>query len=146
SSPQSGMAARRWAISSNIACCILMSMSGHHVEGDEVAVVICDAVDVPDLAANDEGALAVQRLDEAAQRRDCGHAINRSTLAELLHISINLQLQLLRQHRAVLVDIIADRISESSLADPVQALHRPPEPGAHQLLSSRSAKPPAASF
>src|SRR5690554_8123936 len=39
--------------------------------------------------------------------------------------------------------VTTHRVAEPSRADLVQALHRPPEPGAHQLLSRTSAKPSA---
>src|SRR5690606_20162338 len=39
--------------------------------------------------------------------------------------------------------VITHRVAEPFRADLVQALHRPPEPGAHQLLSRTSAKPSA---
>src|SRR5690606_28663200 len=39
-------------------------MSGHHVEGDQVAVVFGDTVDVPFLAGVHEGAFAVKRSQQ----------------------------------------------------------------------------------
>src|SRR5690606_16968151 len=52
SSPQMGISLSRLTMSSRISCCMLMGMSGHHVEGDQVAVVAANIVDMPDLAAH----------------------------------------------------------------------------------------------
>src|SRR5690606_37587156 len=70
--PNDSTSARRAMISATMADCISMGISGHHVEGEPVAVVNGDAVDVPGFTVEPERTLAVEWLQQTLANGD-GH-------------------------------------------------------------------------
>src|SRR5690554_103939 len=112
-SPQTGIASSRVTMSSRISCCMLMGMSGHHVEGDQVAVVAGYAVDVPGLSVDDKAALPIEWRDLATLCCDRYCPVHRSAdHIQPLHILVDHQLQPRGQHRAGTADIVSDGVSE----------------------------------
>src|SRR5690606_28183345 len=99
SAPKFGTEASKALSSAKIADCMSMGwvMSGHHVEGDHVAVIALDAVDVPGFAVHDESALAVERLQVALLHCVRAYPINRP-LAKTLDVLLDNHRHSVRQH------------------------------------------------
>src|SRR5690606_10237653 len=94
----SSNACRRWIIS---LCTSRTVMSGHHVESDQMAVILGDAVDVPGLAGHYERALAVEWLQQVALHTVRPHPLDAPFgRVEALDIEFDDYRHSLAQHRS----------------------------------------------
>src|SRR5690554_5243202 len=144
-SPQTGIASSRVTMSSRISCCMLMGMSGHHVEGDQVAVVAGNIIDMPDLAAHDryraacitaKATLSIQMGNQCLAHSNRHQALDGAKLGQALHTLIDDGLQPLRQRRTAGREVVNPAVAQRLHEHAVHVVYEVSEAGHGQTVSS----------